>query len=204
MLTHELFQYSNKPEYDQIQLSSKKIKTKIKIYTNKTPEPNSYLNIHSKKQSPTNKSENKMNQVDITKYSPISKKNIKKSHLFPEIARRDASLGKNVSSKYMRKKMENRVNGKLSSKVDEEFEKNYNKNPSLSYEASTDNLMKSYVASSIMSNRHSNLHKKDFSPINHFKSNMVLPHKLRLKQFELISTNSRYTVIENSISNIYK
>lgn len=201
---HELFQYSNKTEQDQIQLSSKKIKAKIKIYTNNTPEPISYLNIHSKKQSPVYKSDNKNNKImDLTKNSPTSKK-VKKSHLFPEISRRDASLGKKISSNYMKKKLEIRINDKPSSKFDDDFLKNLNKNPSLSYEVSTDNLMKSSVNNSIMSNRHSNLHKKEFSPINHFKSNMVLPHKFRLKQFEVISSNSRYKVIENSISSIYK
>lgn len=197
LLTNELFNYSPSTELDPIQpIHRRKVKAKIMVSTRHSPEPTGYLKIHSKKQTPTYKS--------VKKYSPINKKSIERSYLFPEISRRDSSLVTKPSSKYIKRMVEIKTDNRSTVKLKKTPIRNLNRNPSLSYEASIEKLITSGVGKSVLSNRHQDLQVKRGELLSHFQSNLILPHKYRVKKQETSKSNLRYTVVENSSSNIYK
>ena len=203
LLAHPIFENLAKPEQDR-EMSQpsfglpKKIKSKMIMTSNHTPEPTSYLKIFEKKKSPSNKNGIKYSEeaIKLKKFSPKSNKNIEKSYLLPDICRKD--VRRKSSSKYRKKMLEIRTDNKTIVKVvDSPAIDGRSRNPSLSYEVSNESLMKSSFANAVLSNRHQNLHKKDgLSSPGHFQSNMILPVKYRMKRNDIRSNHSKFLIVD--------
>lgn len=214
LLEHPYFDIAFKAEFDnelgELLYAPKKGKSKIMLTPNFTPEPTSYMKIYNRKKSPNFATPGRMFEDQGKWKKPkVLQKNPEKSYFLPEILRKDGHMQRKKSIKYMKKVVEVKSDQKSTLKSTEgRHIRRKSRNPSLEHESSNESLVKSVFIHPVLSNRHQQFSKKEFSPLtpDQLPNVSVIPSKYRLKKHEnLKATNSKSIIASsNNFSPIHK
>ena len=206
LLEHQYFDSNFKQRFERdlgsfMESPPKKNKSKITLTQKNTPEPSSYMKIYNKKKSPKFASPIRATEenIKLKKTPQPSNKHSEKSYFFPDIIRKEGSINRKKSTRYIKKIMEIRTDAKSTLKSSElSAIHNGSRNPSLVHDASNESFVKSSFGNPVLSNRHQNLSRKEI--INSLTPDPMpnisfLPGKYRLKRHENLKiTNSRSNI----------
>ena len=216
LLEHRYFDSNFKQRFERdlgsfMESPPKKIKSKAILTPKSTPEPSSYMKIYNKKKSPKFISPVRLTEdnIHVQNTPQPTNKNYEKSYFLPDIIKKEGSVKRKKSTKYIKKIMEIRTNAKSTLKSSElSMFHHRSRNPSLVHDASNESFVKSSFGNPVLSNRHQNLSKKEINTItpDPLPNISFLPAKYRLKRHEnLKSTNSRSNIGgSNNFSPIHK